>query len=193
MRGREQVWISLDQSGLLLTLPRPVRSLQKGSTISLFNHVIYALGTGLYLGLVPPRLGTLGAALGIPLAWGLHQVFTWPLYVGMTLVLCLVGVFICKRSAELIGRKDPSEVTYDEIATIPLVFIGIQSFTPTVLLVGFALHRLWDVAKPWIINDLQKLPGGWGIMADDVAAGLAACACLHLLIWIGLFQWLGGV
>jgi phosphatidylglycerophosphatase A len=58
-------------------------------------------------------------------------------------------------------------------------------FTPAVALAGFLLFRLMDVVKPWPARDLERLPGGWGIMADDAAAGLYA----QLVLRVGLLVW----
>lgn len=52
------------------------------------------------------------------------------------------------------------------------------------LLAGFALFRFFDIAKPWGIARLQRLPGGWGVVVDDLAAALATCATLHLGVWL---------
>ena len=49
-----------------------------------------------------------------------------------------------------------------------------------VLVAGFALFRFYDIRKPWVIDRLQRLPGGWGIVIDDTGAALATCATLHL-------------
>jgi phosphatidylglycerophosphatase A len=74
---------------------------------------------------------------------------------------------------------------------MPLCFLGwgwmIGSFPAWFLFVaGFALFRFYDIRKPMMINSLQQLPGGWGIVADDIAAALATCATLHVihLVWV---------
>ena len=71
---------------------------------------------------------------------------------------------------------------------IPLCFLGWPALTATlppwaVFLTGFALFRLFDITKPFGIGKLQDLPGGWGVVADDVAAALATCATMHLGQW----------
>jgi phosphatidylglycerophosphatase A len=72
---------------------------------------------------------------------------------------------------------------------IPLCFLGWPALVAVVpvwvaLLAGFALFRLFDIAKPLGIARLQRLPGGWGVVVDDLAAALAACATLHLGVWL---------
>lgn len=76
--------------------------------------------------------------------------------------------------------KDPGPVVWDEIATVPLVFVLAPAASGWWLAVGFGLHRLFDITKPWPCRRLERLPGGLGIMADDVAAaGYAA-----VVLWV---------
>ena len=91
------------------------------------------------------------------------------------------------------GRHDPGEVILDEFVAMPLFFAGWQMIIgPGVLpflgllLAGFALFRLFDITKPLVIDKLQALPAGWGIVVDDTAAALATCATLHLAhaVWV---------
>ena len=112
----------------------------------------------------------------------------------VTLALALPAVWICAAAERGLGRSDPGEVILDEVVAMPLCFLGWarleSSAAPWLLFaVGFALFRLFDIAKPLGIARLQRLPGGWGVMADDLAAALAACGCLHALAALG---WLGG-
>jgi len=82
-------------------------------------------------------------------------------------------------------------VVLDEFVAIPLVYLGWPSLVAAapgwvVLLAGFGLFRLFDILKPLGIRKLQDLPGGWGVVADDVAAALVACAALHAARWVWL-------
>lgn len=156
----------------------------------IWDRLVLALGTGFYLGRIPPS-GTVGGLWGIPLTIGLHREFNWAGSLIVIAGLCLLGVYLCGRSATLIGAKDPSEVVFDEIATIPIVFLPIADLSWLVLAVGFTLHRIWDATKPLGIKHLQRLPGGWGIMIDDVVAAAAAGVCLYLVVQSGLLE-LGG-
>lgn len=153
--------------------------------ISIRDRVLFALGTGLGTGLLSPRFATIGALLGIPLTLLLKEFSSPAAYIAIIAVLCLLGIWICQRSAELLNSHDPREVVYDEIVTIPLVFLFTDDLNWRVIIVGFLLHRVLDGTKPPGINQLQRLPGGLGIMMDDVAAGLAGCGCLQVLITFG--------
>ena len=101
-------------------------------------------------------------------------------------LLVAVGVPICDAGGRHFNKKDPGVVVWDEIATAPLVFLFVPKITLGILLVGFFLHRLFDILKPPPCRQLEKLPGGLGIMADDVGAGLYALAVMHGLLWFRL-------
>ena len=118
-------------------------------------------------------------------------------YMGVTenLVVSAVGAYVaiafCGEAEIRLGKRDPSEVILDEVVAMPLCFLGWQWLVGpvpawAVLLAGFALFRLYDIWKPWVIDSLQSLPGGWGVVLDDTAAALATCATLHLAhaIWV---------
>lgn len=111
----------------------------------------------------------------------------------LTLLLLLAiglwfAIALCAEAEFRIGRRDPGEVVLDEFVAIPLCFLGWPTMLsgpsahlgPWVIYVaGFALFRLFDITKPLGIKKLQDLPGGWGVVVDDVAAALLTCAVLH--------------
>ena len=86
--------------------------------------------------------------------------------------------------AKLLDRKDPGLVVVDEVVGQWITFVSLP-FTPWVALAGFVLFRAMDVIKPWPARALERLPGGLGIMADDVAAGIYA----QLILRVGLAIW----
>ncbi|MEM9186895.1 MAG: phosphatidylglycerophosphatase A [Planctomycetota bacterium] len=134
------------------------------------------LATGFGVGLVAPAPGTIGALWGLPWAWWLTS-GSAPAWAWLSVPIgVLLGGPLCGRAArDLGGHKDPGAVVWDEIATVPLVFVLAPSVGPWWLLIGFGLHRLFDITKPPPCRRLERLPGGWGIMLDDVAAaGYAA-------------------
>ena len=136
-----------------------------------------ALGFG--LGLAPFAPGTFGSLLGLPLAWGIQQLPEWGQWLA-PLVCFLVGVPICGIAARGMGLKDPGAVVFDEIAAFSVVFLAVKIDLLTGIL-GFALFRIFDIAKPWPVRQLERLPGGWGIMADDFAAAAYAGGILWLV------------
>lgn len=140
------------------------------------------LASGLGVGLVAPAPGTFGALWGLPIAWAYEQL---PGAVGYWLAMTAViaiGVPLCDRAAKDLALKDPGPVVWDEFTTVPLAFTFVQFNSVWVALAGFGLHRLFDILKPWPCNRLENLPGGWGIMMDDVVAGLYAGGVLWGLV-----------
>jgi len=153
------------------------------------------------VGWVPVAPGTFGslaglvlalvtgwAATGLAAAGGLAgRQAVAAIEVGLVAVLFAVGVPICTRAARLLGGKDPGPVVLDEAVAVPLVLAVVPPAArgPLVLAVAFALFRVFDILKPPPCRRLERLPGGLGIMADDIAAALLAAACLAALRWPG--------
>jgi phosphatidylglycerophosphatase A len=145
--------------------------------------VFVALGCG--LGMMPFAPGTFGSLLGPPLAWGIQQLPEWGQWLA-PLVCFLAGVPICGIAARRLGLKDPGAVVFDEIAAFSVVFLAVKADLLTAIL-GFALFRIFDISKPWPVRQLEKLPGGWGIMADDFAAAVYAGGILWMIApWASL-------
>lgn len=144
---------------------------------------IVFLATGAYLGFMPIFSGTFGGLWGLPLAWGLDQIeFVW--LRGIVIVaLAWLGIELCARAAQILGgKKDPGAISFDEIVSLPMTFFLIPMDGWQVVLAGFLLNRAFDIAKPWPLRRLEKLPEGLGIMADDWGAGVYSNALLRLLI-----------
>ncbi len=143
-------------------------------------------------------LGPLGTRLPAPGTWGslagllLFCVFLPTASAGEVLVVSVVAAYLavglCGEAEVRLREKDPGKIILDEVIAIPLCFLGWRNLVGAapewaLLLAGFLLFRLFDIAKPLGIRRLQALPGGWGVVGDDVAAGLAACATLHIGVW----------
>ena len=139
------------------------------------------VATGLGLGYSPVVPGTVGSLAGLPLAWGIQQLPPWGQPV-VAVLLFLAGVPICAAGARLLEAQDPGAVVFDEIAAFSILFLGVKINLLTGGL-GFVLFRLFDVTKPWPIGRLERLPGGWGIVADDFAAALLAGIVLRFIAW----------
>lgn len=139
------------------------------------------LASGLGVGLVMPAPGTFGALWGLPLAWAYDRLPGELWWWVASLAAVAIGIPICGRAAADLGMKDPGPVVWDEFATVPLVFLFVPVALPWTAVLGFALHRVFDITKPWPCKRLEALPGGLGIVADDVAAALYAAASLWLL------------
>lgn len=142
-------------------------------------------------------LGPIGRKLPAPGTWGsvagllYFTVFFYPMGIIGTLIFTAIGgylaVALCGEAEFRLGRKDPGEVILDEFVAMPLCFLGWPALVGHplprwgVFLLGFGLFRLFDITKPLGIRKLQDLPAGWGVVVDDLAAALAACATMHAL------------
>lgn len=147
------------------------------------------LATGLGVGLVSPAPGTIGGLWGLPLAWLIMQLSPLGAQIAAIVLIGIVGVAICGQAANVLGdSKDPQSIVFDEIAALPIVFLGVATTGPGVWVVGWLLFRLFDITKPPPTKWFEKLPGGLGIMADDWVAAIEACVSLHILI--ALDTWL---
>ena len=103
------------------------------------------------------------------------------------LFFILLGIWASTRSMELLGNSDPPQAVIDEVLGQLVVFLFIP-FTSSWLLLGlgFLLFRLFDIWKPYPIDHLEVLPGGIGICADDMLAGVYAGVCLSIIYAISL-------
>jgi phosphatidylglycerophosphatase A len=141
------------------------------------------LATGFGSGRAPVAPGTAGSAVGLLMFWPLASLPP-AAQVAACAVLFVFGAFASARVARGTGKKDPGLVVVDEVVGMWVTLVGLP-FVPFTAAVGFVLFRALDVAKPWPARDLERLSGGWGIMADDVAAGVYA----HLLLRVVLLVW----
>lgn len=151
-------------------------------------------GTGLGSGYSPIAPGTAGSVVGILLYLLLHRLtLARPafgeagglgLYLAATLLLFLAGVAAAGRMERLLGQKDPSLVVTDEVAGYLIAAAGLP---PSLLVVGltFVLFRFFDIIKPFPGRKAEGLPGGWGVMTDDLVAGIYANLLTRLLLWAG--------
>lgn len=141
------------------------------------------IATGLGVGYLPRMPGTWGSLLGLVLA-GLLASLTWWQY-GLVLgLLGAVAIAAAERYRRRVGTDDPQVVVIDEVVGCVLVMWG-QPWTWASAVLGFAAFRLFDIWKPWPVRSLERLPGGIGIVADDLAAGVYAWG----LVWL-LSRWL---
>ena len=148
---------------------------------SLLTHPVDFLALGFGSGLVPKGPGTAGTVVAIPV-YLLLQPLTLNIYIALVAVLFLVGIPICEHTARRMGVHDHPAIVWDEIVG----YLVTMMFAPTGWLwvaAGFVLFRLFDIAKPWPIRLLDRnVGGGFGIMVDDLLAGIFAAAVLQLLV-----------
>ena len=151
------------------------------------DRLVLLLATLGPIGRKLPAPGTFGSLVGL----GFYYLLLAPGAIDPAIIhsafgiLALLSIPICGKAARLLNKKDPQEVILDKFVAQPLVFLGVQwsavlsvHSVCLVLGLGFALFRVLDILKPLGIGRLQHLPGGTGIVADDIAASLVAAPCL---------------
>jgi phosphatidylglycerophosphatase A len=138
----------------------------------------FAFGGG--AGLAPKAPGTVGSLVALPIYYFLFASLSVPFYLLLVAVLFLFGVWICARTERDLGVHDHSGIVWDEIVG-QLVALFMLPHGWLWMLAGFGLFRLFDIWKPFPISWLNAhVKGGWGIMLDDLAAGIAAVAILQV-------------
>jgi len=159
------------------------------------------------LGRLPVAPGTWGS-LPVMIIFGLMcRLHLSEFYISIVMAaLVLAGSVVCiKFAPEVIaatGKNDPGEVVADELAGQAVTFLAVMFLSLKELstgqicitaVFGFLLFRLFDIAKPWPVHRLEKLPKGWGILADDLLAGVYAGIVLFFCHEIGLINYVSGI
>jgi phosphatidylglycerophosphatase A len=144
------------------------------------------IATGLGCGYFPVAPGTAGSALGVALVIALRQTSLQPLWLAVCLaaltgLLFLVGVWSAGKAEKVFGRVDPGQVVIDEVAGQIITFVATPRVTWKGLIIGFILFRAFDIIKPFPARRAERFSGGWGIMVDDVVAGLYSLIVLVIL------------
>lgn len=138
------------------------------------------IATGFGTGCLPVAPGSWGTLPGILLCWLIQPLHPLP-YLLLLLILAMLCVPLATAAEKQLGRKDHGSIVIDEIIAFPLTMLLIPLSLGTLAL-GFVLNRLLDIVKIWPCHPLQDLPGGWGIMLDDLVAALYSCALMHLVL-----------
>lgn len=162
------------ESGRSLSAPAPPEPLD---TLAWLIATVFGSGRA---PIVPGTFGTLAAlpfavaaAVWLPL-WG---------YLVVTAAVTVAGIWAADRTAARVGRKDPGLVVVDEAAGILITLAGAP-ITWLSVGAGFVLFRIMDILKPFPARRLESLPGGYGIMADDLFAGAYAALLLRGVLWL---------
>ena len=146
------------------------------------------LATFFGIGRIPFASGTFASAAALPFGVLLVIGGLQPLVLAI-LIATGVGIWACGEHARKLGVSDPSECVLDEVAGQWIALMPIALYARPydwyLYVIGFFLFRLFDVAKFWPMSAAEELPGGLGVMADDVLAGLIAAAVLWLALAYG--------
>jgi phosphatidylglycerophosphatase A len=158
-------------------------------TIPKGNRAALWIATWFGCGLAPGAPGTVGSAAAILIAWMLVRFggFAQAHLAVLALVFACVGVWASEHAIVAFGKKDPGQVVVDEVAGSWLALTGATVFNGYSFVGAFLLFRLFDIWKPFPVRQLERLPGGRGIMADDMMAGLYAALVLFLSGCLNLY------
>lgn len=149
-----------------------------------FYHQLIATGCG--VGFFPYGPGTMGALFAIVVWYLLSLLVSMPSLIGITLALVVLFTFLGAWSATVSERywgEDPSRVVIDEVVGQWIVLLAIPAnFQLWHVIVALALFRFFDIVKPLGVRKMENFKGGWGIMADDILAGVYGFIVLQLLL-----------
>ncbi len=150
------------------------------------THVVVGAATFGNLGSLKAP-GTWGSAAGVLLYFLLF--YTTSELFGALLILasCYFAIGICGEAEKRLKKIDPGEIILDEIVAIPVCFLGLKPFIAGdygvfVVVGAFLVFRFFDILKPLGIKNLQRYYGGFGVVIDDVVAGLATCAIMNAVL-----------
>jgi phosphatidylglycerophosphatase A len=141
------------------------------------RNTAWTIATWFGCGLAPWAPGTMGSLGAVPLyllaaRWG------WAGVGAAAVAVTAVGVWAASVVSRELGSHDPQVVVVDEVAGLLVTMLPMREISWRALAAGFVLFRLFDIVKPWPARALERLPRGWGIVMDDVAAGLFGAAAM---------------
>ncbi|HPC86715.1 MAG TPA: phosphatidylglycerophosphatase A [Smithellaceae bacterium] len=143
---------------------------------------IMILATGCGAGLSPVAPGTAGTLAGVlvclassPLPWLFRVLFV--------VALSAVSIYVAGESEKLYKNKDDQRIVIDEIAGYQVAMLPV-AVTGLHLLTAFVLFRIFDIWKPFPLKHFQKFPGGWGVVTDDLGAGVYTGIVILILVFL---------
>lgn len=149
------------------------------------DHAVLFVGSLAYLGFVPVASGTVAVAVvGVPLylALRLWWRLDWPVYAALVTAFTLFSIWVAGRADRVLDEKDSKRNVIDELPGFLIAMFALPTTWPLVT-TGFFLERALDIAKVWPASWIERrLPGGWGVVLDDVVAGLYTLAVLHVTV-----------
>lgn len=169
-------------------------TLPSGTGPSAADRILLFVGSLGYLGFVPVASGTVAVAVaGIPLYLLLALVLklSWPVYMVVVFAFTMLSVWVADRADRILQEKDSKRNVIDELPGYFVALIGLPC-TWQIVVAAFILERAIDIAKIWPANWIErKLPGGWGVVGDDLIAGLYTLGILHAAVrwapgWLGV-------
>ncbi|WP_439107111.1 phosphatidylglycerophosphatase A family protein [Congregibacter sp.] len=145
---------------------------------------VQLLAFGFGSGLAPKAPGTVGTLAALPLYWLMASQPLW-IYSLIVIAAALLGIWICDRASAALKVHDHPGIVWDEFVGVWIALWAVPA-EPLWIVAGFLVFRVFDIVKPWPIGWLdQHARGGFGIMIDDIVAGVLACLTLHLALTFG--------
>ena len=153
------------------------------SSPRVFTNPVQFLAFGFGSGLVPRGPGTAGTLMAVPL-FLLAAGWSLPVYTAVVVLAAVLGIWICGAASRQLGVHDHGGIVWDEFVGFWITMWAVP-VSWTWIIAGFLVFRVFDILKPWPISVLDKnVKGGFGIMIDDVVAGVMACLTLHIALWL---------
>lgn len=153
----------------------------KNNKKTLNFRMLELIATWLYSGKSPKAPGTCGSLATLPFVFALAYFYGIYAVIAFAVIISVIGIPVAGKYAQALNIKDPGQIVIDEVAgqTIALIFAETNLY---LFAIGFALFRLFDISKPWLVGWADtKLSGGLGIMLDDIFAGIFAGILILLL------------
>jgi phosphatidylglycerophosphatase A len=148
--------------------------------VLILNRFFLLLATGFGVGYSPIAPGTLGTLLAIPVYYFLSNIAS-PIYEVTLIGFFFLSVWISEKGEIFFGKKDDSRIVIDEMIGFLIAMLWVPK-TILFITIGFLLFRFFDILKPFPIRHLERrLKGGFGVVLDDVMAGVYASIILHFL------------
>ena len=135
-----------------------------------------------YVGFAPAAPGTVGAAAAIPFFLLLRRADSAWLEIAVCAAIVAAGAWSARLTEAALGVEDPGPVVIDEVVGMFVSLLFLPATWP-VIAAAFLAFRVFDIVKPWPAGRLEHVPGGWGVMADDVMAGVYANLAVQVLVW----------
>lgn len=150
-----------------------------------FHHPAVLLSTWFGVGLLRPAPGTLGSLAALPFGWALLNFGGRPVLLAMIIAIVMLGLWASDLYAQAEQSSDPASVVIDEVAGQWIALLAAP-LTPLGFALAFLIFRFYDILKPWPVDVAEsRLPGAWGIMADDIVAGIYAMVVVYLIdFWL---------
>lgn len=152
--------------------------------MALGRRMLVSIATVGPCGHTPVAPGTVGSAAGVAIFLAVRSTASIWLEVGVLVAVTWVGVMAASAAESMYQRRDPGLVVIDEVSGMLLTLLAVPVGVVGIV-IGFLAFRLFDIVKPFPARQAEALPRGWGVMADDIVAGIYAQMALRAVLWIG--------